>query len=503
MSLLAFLRRVDLPHAFPALLALALPSPLAAAPQDELASDEIVEGELGFQLDEYLTRLEGLGFAGIVGVEHQGQPVLLRGYGAADRERGTPVTPRTVFTIGSITKQFTAAAVLALLEDGRLALEDPLTSFFEDVPEDKRGITLQHLLTHTSGLVDPPVGDFDLRATADWVRDQAFGCKLLWAPGTAFRYMNVNYSLAGMIVERVSGRPYEDFLRERLLEPAGLHDTGYRLPGFAPERLAQGYVRGERWGTVLERPQLADGPCWTLRANGGIHSTVGDMLRWSRALESGRVLKPETVELLQSPQVAEGPGEASSYAYGWSIQRGPSGSKLVCHNGGNGVFFADLLRYVDDGWTLFVATGVGATTAPSLAYDLAALVFGRAARLPPETLPRDEASLAPFVGRYRLAPEGILTVENGRDRLRLGVDRPETWVALLGPGEAERLAARPGAGDPLDPRPPVLELFPLEEDGFCGWDRRGPGARFSFERDEDGRVRTLRLASPSRVAERE
>jgi len=396
-----------------------------------------VEGELGFQLDEFLTGLEGVGFAGVVGVEHEGELILLRGYGLAERETGRRVTPDTVFTVGSITKQFTGAAILALQDDGKLSVQDPLTKYFDDVPEDKRTLTLHHLLTHTSGLTDPRAGDFDPRATAAWVLDQAFGAALESEPGARYAYRNVNFSLLGMIVEKVSGEGYEAFLQRRLFAPAGMKHTGYLAPRYAPEELAVGYKAGERWGTVLERTMLADGPCWTLRANGGIHSTVGDMLRWHHALQEDRVLSAAAHELLETPWVSE--VGSSFYGYGWSIDRSPGGGKLVAHDGGNSVFFADFLRFVDEGHCIFLATGVGSSVRPSLAYDLAAILYGRSPRRAPETLARDHAWLERYAGRYPLDEGSFLEVRNLGDRLGLSGSGAEALELLLAPEELEHL----------------------------------------------------------------
>jgi len=415
-----------LPNLAALLLLLAPAAPLAR--QEELAPGELVEGELGYRLDEFLTRLEGLGFAGVVGVEFEEKPILIRGYGMADRERGAPVTPETVFCTGSITKQFTAAAILALQDEGKLSVQDPLTKYFERVPEDKRGLTLHHLLTHTSGLADPEAGDYDLQATAAWVRDQAFGTALQWQPGARYGYRNVNFSLLGMVIERVSGEGYEAFLQKRLFERAGMARTGYLLPRFAPESFAIGYLDGERWGTTLDHPLLADGPCWTLRANGGIQSTVGDMLRWHHALQSGRVLSAAALEQLQTPYSDEGGG--TFYGYGWSIQKSPSGKKLVAHNGGNGVSFADFLRFVDEGHCIFLATGVGSRFRESLAYDLAAILYSRPVRALPETLPRDRAFLARYAGRYPLGEGSALEVLNLGDRLALTGSGPDAEELL-------------------------------------------------------------------------
>ena len=397
-----------------------LAAPVPHRPPDDLAPGEVVEGEIGYQLDDYLSRLEGVGFSGIVGVEHEGAPVLVRGYGMADREHGRPVTPDTVFCTGSITKQFTAAAILALQEEKKLSVQDGIERFFPDVPEDKRAITLHHLLTHSSGLLDPNAGDYDLVATKDWVLAQALHCELEWPPGSGYAYRNVNFSLLGMIVERVSGEPYEEYLHKRLFERADMRSTGYWLPHFAPEAMAIGYRDGEPWGTTMSHAMLPDGPCWTLRANGGIQSTVGDMLRWDHALRGAQVLSAESVAMLQTPYVSEGGG--SFYGYGWSIQEAPGGGKLVAHNGGNTVFFADFLRYVDDGWTIFLATNVGSRTSQDLAYDLAAIVFGRTPQQPPETIERDPEMLSAYAGLYALDGSSSFSVENGGDRLVLRAD---------------------------------------------------------------------------------
>jgi CubicO group peptidase (beta-lactamase class C family) len=435
---------------------------LAARSQsDDLAPGELVEGDLAFQLDEYLTRLEGLGFSGIVGVEHEGVPILIRGYGMADREHGLPVTPGTVFCTGSITKQFTATAILALREEKKLDVQDPLSRYFADVPADKRALTLHHLLTHTSGLVDPAVGDYDLVATADWVRAQTFATPLEWQPGAEYGYRNVNFSLLAMVVERVSGKPYETYLQERLFARAGMQQTGYRLPRFAPDSFAIGYTCGEPWGTTLSHAQLADGPCWTLRGNGGIQSTVGDMLRWHHALQEDRVLTAASRALLETPYADEGGG--TSYGYGWSIQKSPSGAKLVAHNGGNQVFFADFLRFVDEGHCIFVATNVASRMRSSLAYDLAAILYGRTPRALPETLERDRAMLERYAGRYALAnnPDGAtLELVNEGDRLGLTGSGAGAEALLLDTRGRERVEeARKFAAEVLASRDDAVPAY--------------------------------------------
>jgi CubicO group peptidase (beta-lactamase class C family) len=460
---------------------------LAGAPArggDDLAPGELVEGEVARRMDEFLARLEGLGFAGVVGVEQDGVPIPMRGYGSAERETDRPVTPATVFCTGSITKQFTAAAILALAEEGKLAVEDPLAKHFERVPADKAGITLHHLLTHTSGLVDPPANDYDPRATKEWVRDWALGCTLEREPGKGYAYRNVNYSLLAMVVERASGEPYEAYLAKRLFGRADMARTGYRLPGYAEADFAIGYKHGERWGTTLGHPQLADGPCWTLRGNGGIHSTVGDMLRWHHALQEDRVLSAASRARLETPFVDEGGG--THYGYGWSIEPSPGGKKLVAHNGGNTVFFADFLRFVEEGHCVFLATSVGSRMRQSLAYDLSAILYGRAPRAVPATRARDREFLARYSGSYPLEEGSALALANAGDRLVLTAAGASAEELL----REERL----NTNDRSEPHSPCVELFPLSAEEFRAYDdRSGLGLTVRFALDGASRATELEL----------
>jgi hypothetical protein len=160
------------------------------------------------RLREYLERLERLGFSGVVLAAKDGEILLEEGYGLADRETGREVTAQSVFTIGSITKQFTGAAIAKLAEEGKLSFDDKIEKYFEGVPPDKRAITIHQLLTHTAGFVDALGGDFDLKATDEWVLAEALASKLLFEPGSRHEYTNVGYSLLGMIVERASGLSY-------------------------------------------------------------------------------------------------------------------------------------------------------------------------------------------------------------------------------------------------------------------------------------------------------
>ena len=329
------------------LLELGLPAPgLAANAQD---GADIVSGELGRALDVLADTFVEEGFSGALLVAKDGEVVLQKGYGFADREKKLTVSSETVFDIGSITKQFTAAAILTLEMQGKLSTSDRIGKYFGKVPRDKRKITLHRLLTHTAGLRDVFGPDYR-EMTRDQIIERAMSGTLKYEVGEQYFYSNAGYSLLGAIVELVSGQPYETYLRETLFLPAGMHDTGYRLPDWPEEQLAVGYDEtGRRWGTPLEKLWDTDGPYWNLRANGGILSTVGDMYRWHLALQGEAILSPGAKAKLFARHVPEDDSGRSHYGYGWAITDTRRDTTLISHNGGNGVFFADFRHYIDEG----------------------------------------------------------------------------------------------------------------------------------------------------------
>jgi CubicO group peptidase (beta-lactamase class C family) len=342
--------------------------PLAAQPADPPPTPRD-PGDAGFALSaadasfaadtaDYLARLASQGWSGVLLAGREGRPVYAGGHGLADRENGQPWTPATVSSVGSLTKQFTAAAILRLEAEGRLAVADPLSRHFPGVPADKAAITLHQLLTMSSGIVDlEGVGDYDPIDRQEFVT-RIFAQPLAFAPGSGYEYSNANYSLLGALIEQLRGRPYEEVILDELLFPQGIYETGYRLPIRGHRRLAQGYRDGALWGTVLDRPMADDGPYWVLRANGGFESTAYDMFRWAEALRLGRVLPPTTLTRLWAPHVREGADGDSFYGYGWSVRDLPDGTRVVSHNGSNGILFADLAIVPTSGLVLFTATNV-------------------------------------------------------------------------------------------------------------------------------------------------
>jgi CubicO group peptidase (beta-lactamase class C family) len=363
-----------LPAAFALLLLAACAS--TPAPRETQAQRIAEDQRLSTRLDARLQRLARRGFSGAVLVEREGRVLLHAGYGMADREAGRPVSADTVFHIGSLSKSFTAAAVLQLESEGRLRLDDRLDRHFAEVPADKAAISLRQLLTHSAGLPDRVLPCSRAEAGAldrDAYVRTVLAAPLLDRPGRRYRYSNAGYDLLGAVIELASGQAYEDYLRRALLDPAGLHDTGIAPATWAePERIALGYrADGRPWGTLHSLFWGEHGALWCNLASGALLSTVDDLRRWQRALLEGRVLAPEQVERMWSPQIAEQPGRRSHYGFGFLISEHPGLGRLVAHNGSlSRVLEAELRWYRDRDLLLVLAGNSAALTATAAMPEL-------------------------------------------------------------------------------------------------------------------------------------
>ncbi len=280
-------------------------------------------------LGAYMSTLGGHGFSGAVLVARDGRVVHRSAHGFADRESAIPNTVDTVFDLGSLSKQFTAAAILHLEERGLLSLDDTLPVYFEDVPEDKRAITIHQLLTHTAALPQY-VYDGDFVETA---RDEAvalaMGAPLVGTPGRRYRYSDTGYGLAAAIVEVASGIAFTEYLTRFLFEPAGMVDTGFYNDEMWKSRpVANGYSNGRDVGPVASRP----GPYWGILGFGGVVSTVDDLMRWRLALEGDTVLRRETARRMFEPYVQEGSNDSWS-GYGWVVWSRSDGETVTGHDG--------------------------------------------------------------------------------------------------------------------------------------------------------------------------
>jgi len=387
------------------------------------SAGEIVNGDLGQKIDRYLQKAEANGYAGSVLVARGENIILAKGYGLADRENKVHETANTVFCTGSITKQFTGAAILKLEMMGKLSVTDLMSKYFENVPADKKEITLHHLLTHSAGFKEALGDDYDPVGREDFIQ-LALSSELLFKPGERYEYSNVGFSLLGIIVERISGKNYEDFLYEELFKPAGMERTGYLRPGFATSELAVGYRGGERWGTALDRPWRPEGPGWHLRANGGILSTVGDMHRWYLALKNDTVLSVSAKQKYLAPHIKEYANGNSYYGYGWVSQKTSRGATFIWHNGGNGIFNAFMGFELENDLVVIVSSNIAGKISDSYADRIARIVGGDYEEL-------DERLLGEYSGRYHLVSGAEIGVQFDENDNLLATYRAKELVGLL------------------------------------------------------------------------
>ena len=384
---------------------------------------EIVKGDLGQKIDRYMQKVEANGYAGSVLVARGEDIILAKGYGLADRENKVMETADTVFSTGSITKQFTGAAILKLEMMGKLSVTDLLSKYIENIPADKKDITLHHLLTHSAGFKEALGDDYDPAGREDFIK-LALGSELLFKPGERYEYSNVGFSLLGIIVELVSGKNYEDFLYAELLKPAGMERTGYLRPGFAKSEPAVGYRGGERWGTALDRPWRPEGPGWHLRANGGILSTVGDMHRWYLALKNDAVLSAAARQKYFAPHIKEYADGNSYYGYGWVNQKTGRGATLIWHNGGNGIYNAFMGFELENDLVVIVSSNIAGKISDTYADRIARIVSGDYEEM-------DEGLLGEYAGRYQLASGAEIGVHFDENDNLLATYKAKDLVGLL------------------------------------------------------------------------
>ncbi len=298
------------------------------------------------QVDNFLTtEVQDKGFTGSVLIARGGKVLFSRGYSMADWDQHLPNTPHTKFYIGSLTKQFTAMAILILQEQGKLHVQDHLCSYLSDCPKAWQPITIHHLLTHTSGIPTLPANPFTtIPSTLQQAVEEVVALykdkPLDFAPGTQFSYSNEGYGALGYIIQKVSGQPYALFLQHAIFDPLQMRDTGY-VPNYAS---LSDHATGYQTWQVKADPALLPFPQYLtflpyplnlsfLVAGGALYSTVEDLYRWDQALSTGTLVSKKSLDEMFTPYI---PYVAAcitrdcpaSYGYGWFISRG-----FVFHDG--------------------------------------------------------------------------------------------------------------------------------------------------------------------------
>lgn len=305
-------------------------------------------------------------------VIRDGQILKKAGYGMADLERGVPIESDTAFRLASVSKQFTAMAIMLLEEEGRLAYDDPVTGFLPELARFGNDLSIRHLLTHTSGLpdyydvmvqvsgVERPLTKHALDVFSGWGEP-------LFAPGERYEYSNPGYELLALIVERASGRSFPDFVEGRIFAPLGM--TRSVVMDERGPRVAKRALGYRKNGDGFE--EYDDDPLNYIFGSGGIYSTVEGLYHWDQALYGEQLVSAETLAEAFRP-VRFNSGEAYTYGFGWRLDD-HLGRRRVAHAGGWVGFSTFIARYVDDRFSVIVLSNLAETEAEDLADAIAGL----------------------------------------------------------------------------------------------------------------------------------
>lgn len=418
------------------------------------------EIEIHRNADEYMTAKTAAGlFTGVVLIAREGEAIFAKGYGFANAEWRVPNGTKTKFRLGSITKQFTATLVMQLQQARKLSVQDAICKYLEPCPESWEPITIHHLLSHTSGIpsyTDDPsyVKDMGLAKTREDIVATFRDKPLEFTPGEEFRYSNSGYFLLGVIVERVAGKSYEGALKDMILAPLGMDDSGYDRHDTVLAQRASGY-RPE--GDGLANAEYLD-MSWPYAA-GAMYSTVEDLLKWDKALYEDVVLPRSALETMWTPNKGR-------YGYGWQIAT-PSpitaNRSAVYHGGGINGFATTILRYTQERITVVVLANLEIAPVETIAHDLSAIAFGEEYSIPKRRTVADvpKELYDDYTGRYELRPNFIFAITREGDSL---------FVQPTGQGKSE--------------------IFPESETEFFS---RIVDAQITFVRDELGNVTQLVL----------
>ncbi len=332
------------------------------ATEDSLTSkiDKIVEQETDFN--------------GIVHIGTSNTISYSKGFGYSDRQKQIAIDKNTVFDIGSITKPFTAIGIIKCQELGLLDYQDKLEVFFPEVPEDKKDVTIEQLLTHSSGFVDLIGGDYDEISKEMYIA-QSFDTQLLFPPGERYEYSNVGFSLLGIIIETVSNKSYEEFLNEHVFLPSEMKTAGYLLPDYDNDIIANGYddlgiftTPMTNLGKPNEQPWDTDGPYWHLKSNGGLLMSANDIAHYYKFIKSNLVSEVNK-QKMYTKYIREDNTSEFYRGYGWGILDTNKGL-VATHNGGNDIFFADFVYLIEQDLFIFLASNAYRKSQDDLLYKL-------------------------------------------------------------------------------------------------------------------------------------
>jgi D-alanyl-D-alanine carboxypeptidase len=325
-----------------------------------------VDKYLRHQMQEH--RIPGL----TLKIIRDGKAIKTAAYGLANVELNVPAKPETVFEIGSITKQFTAAGILMLAQEGKLSVDDKISKYLKDTPEAWANVTIRHLLTHTSG-IKSYTGLDGFQIWRHLTQEQfikAIGKEPLeFQPGDSWKYCNTGFNLLGYIIENLSGKNYWEFMGERVFQPLGMQATTRRLYSLVIPNRASGYEQTNHvW---MNR----DTDLTEVFSAGAIASTVGDLAKWSVALDGDRLLNAASKAQMWTP-VKLNDGKTRKYGFGWNVDT-LEGHKNIGHGGSTSGFSASIQRFPDDHLAVIILSNTDEEIATTLAKKVATFFFAQ------------------------------------------------------------------------------------------------------------------------------
>ena len=396
--------------------------------------DDFIKAEMQKQ------KIPGISLA----VVKDGKPLIVKGYGLANVEHQVPVKPETIFQSGSVGKQFTATAVMMLVEEGKIKLDERIGTYLGEVPEAWSGITVRHLLSHTGGMTDYPQ-DFDFRR--DYSEQEIFKkakeAPVAFKPGEKWQYSNLGYVTLGILIGKVTGKFYGEFLQERIFKPLGMTTARIineadiipnRASGY---RLVQGQVKNQNWVS----------PSMNTTADGSLYLTAHDMIKWDEALSRGKLLKKTSLDEMWSP-IKLNDGKTHPYGFGWAV-RDVNGKRVIEHGGAWQGFKAHIARYPDNNLTVIVFANLAQANQAKIANGVAEILDPSLKPKPvvdpdpaftAQTQELYQAVLAGTADKNRFTPElnQAMTAQH---------DRVAAFVKTLGPVQKFELVARTAADD--------------------------------------------------------
>lgn len=363
----------------------------------------------------------------VIGIVKDGKLIRKQAYGKVDLELDVDAKPDDVYEIGSITKQFTAAATLMLVEEGKLKLDDSVTKYVDGCPDTWKPITIRHMLYQISGLKDyafvPNLGivaEFD-RAT--FMREMS-ALPLDFDPGVTWAYSNTNYALLGFVIEKAAGKPYTEFVTDRIFKPAGMDHTFFGDSMTVRPRRAHGYMTYQ--GQIL-RAQAGAG---SIDSDGSINSTIEDMAKWDAVLRDHKLLKESSYKLMWAPATLNS-GRTRPYGTGWFLPDPSMDQEYVGHGGNSSGYSAGFARYRDKGLTVIMLSNLYPVGGEAFCQRIAEIIDPSVKPTVPSEQPDPDAT------RTGKVKEAILTFASGKQDAT--VLEPE----VLAPMKTQRAAMNP------------------------------------------------------------